>query len=388
MGTGARFFVMLSTTNPVSVNLAQVSSLEEKSEFVAMVNVQQMVRATCLEVMGAPPEQLAEYRREVLELQSLIRGFRQDVEELKRQGQHFPPGSPSGDSIGAGSMTSEETMIADNSGADLVLRPRFVEPPTRAWYEGRALPRFSVKVEVELGAGAAPDGLRLRASFLNGRGVCEEAKANGSGALVGGERYASVVAGHAVWEQLMVCEASSKHYGSFTIRVDAVSPPAGVRVLELRSEALTVQVGRMWSKRRKSDDEISPDDSINQIPGVRAAATPFLVPTYAVPQPPGPSPPRPPCSRARPRTPLPRLLPRVVRLQPTPLRAQVGARYVARLQMQGICSIGQFAAMAGTPEGRDTLCRLCKGAHRRAPHRTPLALALSRPRRLRCRPCR
>ena len=190
---------MLSTTNPVSVNLAQVSSLEEKSEFVAMVNVQQMVRATCLDVMGAPPEQLAEYRREVLELQSLIRGFRQDVEELKRQGQHFPPGSPSGDSIGAGSMTSEETMIADNSGADLVLRPRFVEPPTRAWYEGRALPRFSVKVEVELGAGAAPDGLRLRASFLNGRGLCEEAKANGSGALVGGERYASVVAGHAVW---------------------------------------------------------------------------------------------------------------------------------------------------------------------------------------------
>ena len=77
-----------------SVSLAQVSSLAEKQEFVAMVNVQQMVRATCLDVMGAPPEQLAEYRREVLELQSLIRGFRQDVEELKRQGQHSLPAVP------------------------------------------------------------------------------------------------------------------------------------------------------------------------------------------------------------------------------------------------------------------------------------------------------
>ena len=42
-----------------------------------------------------------------------------------------------------------------------------------------------------------------------------------------------------------------------------------MRVRELRSEPLQVQVGRMWSKRRKADDEISPSDSINQIPGVR-----------------------------------------------------------------------------------------------------------------------
>ena len=39
----------------------------------------------------------------------------------------------------------------------------------------------------------------------------------------------------------------------------------------------------------------------------------------------------------------------------------MGSRYVARLQLQGISSIGQFSAMAATPEGRATLCRLCKG---------------------------
>lgn len=248
------------------VSLAQVSSLAEKQEFVAMVNVQQMVRATCLEVMGAPPSQLAEYRREVLELQSIIRGFRQDLAELKSQSIHaLPPGSPSGDSA-AGSMASEETAVADS---DLVLRAHFVEPPTRSWYEGRPLPRFSVKLSGPDGE-TGPDGVRLRASFLNGRGRAEEAKANGSGPLVGGERFASVVAGCASWDQLLVCEASSKHYGNFSISIDAVGVPPGVRVLELRSEPMQVQVGRMWSKRRKADDEIGPDDSINQIPGVGA----------------------------------------------------------------------------------------------------------------------
>ena len=94
------------------------------------------------------------------------------------------------------------------------------------------------------------------------------------------------------------CEASSKHYGSFTILIDAVEVtlsgldlaptltsyltltpiltlkpqvPPHVRVRELRSEPLQVQVGRMWSKQRKADDEISPSDSINQIPGVGRA---------------------------------------------------------------------------------------------------------------------
>ena len=68
---------------------------------------------------------------------------------------------------------------------------------------------------------------------------------------------------------------------------------------QLDSEELaprTVQVGRMWSKRRKSETELGPEDPIAQIPGV-------------------------------------------------------GARYVARLQLHGVGTIGQFAAMAGTPQG-------------------------------------
>ena len=190
-----------------------------------MVGVQQMVRATCLQVMGAPPGQLAEYRREVLELHALIQGFRQDVAELKQQQsqqQVFPPSSPSIQS-NTGSVTgfeSEETVLDDAN--DMVLRVTWEEPPTRSWYEGRPLPLFNVRLDAENGGGAAPDGIRLRASFLNGRGGVEETKANGTSALVAGERYAYVVSGRAVWEQLVVCEASSKHYGSFTILIDAV----------------------------------------------------------------------------------------------------------------------------------------------------------------------
>ena len=101
-------------------------------------------------------------------------------------------------------------------------------------------------------------------------------------------------------------EPSSKHYGSFTLCITAAAVPDGCGVTELRSPPMTVQVGRMWSKRRKSEAELSTDDPIVQIPGV-------------------------------------------------------GARYVARLQLHGVATIGQFAAMAATGQGRDTLCRLCKG---------------------------
>ena len=69
--------------------------------------------------MGAPPGQLAEYRREVLELHALIQGFRQDVAELKqqqRQQQAFPPSSPS--ILSAIGSESEETTLAN----DTVLR--------------------------------------------------------------------------------------------------------------------------------------------------------------------------------------------------------------------------------------------------------------------------
>merc|ERR1719311_1493646 len=88
--------------------------------------------------------------------------------------------------------------------------------------------------------------------------------------------------------------------------ISAIRSPDGLGVEELRSQPLTVQVGRMWSKRRKAESELGPEDPITQIPGV-------------------------------------------------------GARYVSRLQLHGVQTIGQFAAMASTPEGRETMCRLCKG---------------------------
>ena len=210
------------TTPPFETSLAHMSSLEQRQEFVSMVGVQQMVRATCLQVAGAEPGQLAEYRQEVLELHALIQGFHQDVAELKQQQQEqqqeqwqqqqqqwqqqqqlLPPSSPSIQSANGCSMPSEET--------DTVLRVTWEEPPTRSWFEGRAMPLFNVRLDAEDGGGAAPDGIRLRASFLNGRGGVEETKANGKSALVAGQRYAYVTGGRAVWEQLVVCEASSKH---------------------------------------------------------------------------------------------------------------------------------------------------------------------------------
>ena len=98
-----------------------------------------------------------------------------------------------------------------------MLQMTWEEPPTFLWYEGRPLPLFSVRFDAANGGGAVPDGIRLRVSFLNGRGVIEETQTNGMNALVAGERYAYVAGGRAVWEQLVVSEASSKHYGSFTI---------------------------------------------------------------------------------------------------------------------------------------------------------------------------
>ena len=137
--------------------------------------------------------------------------------------------------------------------------------------------------------------------MLNGRGHVEENRANRTGELLAGDRTATVRNGLAEWTTLRVCEPSSKHYGCFTILVRCHSAPDGVGVEELRSEPLTVQVGRMWSKRRKAESELGPDDPITQIPGV-------------------------------------------------------GARYVSRLQLHGLSTIGQFAAMAATDAGREALC--------------------------------
>ena len=285
---------------------AALAGLGEKSEFVALAKMQQMVRVTCLEVMGGAPAQLDNYRREVLELQNLVKGYLSEVQELRQQQQQqqqqsspWTPSSPSTASIADSSVPGSPSPL-------MMLEASFDDVPERSWYENKPLPRFSVKLRQPSGEPYSPDDVVLRVSVLNGRGLVEEQRVSGTGELLMGERNAPVVGGVAAWESLRVSEPSSKHYGSFTLVITAAAAPEGVEIAELHSDPLTVQVGRMWSKRRKSESELGADDPIAQIPGV-------------------------------------------------------GARYVARLQLHGVATIGQFAAMAATGQGRDTLCRLCKG---------------------------
>mmetsp|Transcript_80265 Transcript_80265/g.159531 ORF Transcript_80265/g.159531 Transcript_80265/m.159531 type:complete len:827 (-) Transcript_80265:512-2992(-) len=298
--------------DPVASGLeAAISSLDKKSEFVALAKMQQMVRVTCLEVMGSAPSQVESYRREVLELQNLVKGYLSEVQELRQQQTQqmqqltrvnsidWTPSSPSTASV-------TDSVVPGSPVPLLLLDASFEEHPERSWYENKPLPRFTVQLRQPSGELYANDDMVLRASVLNGRGMVEERRVTGAGELLTGDRNAPVIGGVAAWETLRVSEPSSKHYGSFTMVITAAAAPDGYGMTELHSQPLTIQVGRMWSKRRKSEAELSPDDPITQIPGV-------------------------------------------------------GARYVSRLQLHGVSTIGQFAAMAATEQGRDTLCRLCKG---------------------------
>ena len=270
------------------------SLLEERAEFVSMVKMQQLVRVTCLEVMQSGPSQIEAYRQEVLQLQELVKGYLDEV-----RGARPPPSSPSTASLRSTSMPDSPAPLS-------LLEAYFEEPPQEQWYEHKPLPRFAVRVRTASGEDYAGDDLILAVSMLNGRGHEEEQRANGTGELLAGERTATVRNGVAEWSSLRVSEPSSKHYGSFTIVVRVHSAPEGVGIEELKSEPLTVQVGRMWSKRRKAESELGPDDPIAQIPGI-------------------------------------------------------GARYVSRLQLAGLATIGQFSAMAVTVSGRDRLNKLCRG---------------------------
>ena len=278
--------------------------MEERAEFVSMVKMQQLVRVTCLEVMKGPPDQIEAYRREVIELKTLVQGYLSEVRELRAQGggaaaPSHPP-TPDTASLRSSAPSSPGPPLA-------TLEARFEVAPTTGWYEHKPMPPFSVRLTLPSGEPyPTDDEVVLRVSMLNGRGHREESRANGSGELLSGERDAVVRNGVAEWTTLRVCEPSSKHYASFTLCVSAVKLPDGHGLDELRAPPMTVQVGRMWSKRRKAESELGPDDPITQIPGV-------------------------------------------------------GARYVSRLQLQGVTTIGQFAAMAATAAGRDTLCKLCKG---------------------------
>ena len=250
-----------------------------------------------MEVMGGgAAANVDAYRKEVVELQELVKGYLNEVRALRAEQQPAVPSSP-----------SAATASAPGSPGPLVmLEASFDEPPQSAWYEHKPLPRFTVRVTNTSGEAYEGEDVTLRVHMLNGRGYHEEQRANGTGELLAGERAAVVRNGLAEWNSLRICEPSSKHYGSFTMVVSAHRSPEGVGVAELKSAPITVQVGRMWSKRRKTEDELGPNDAITQIPGV-------------------------------------------------------GARYVSRLQLHGVSTIGQFAAMAATDQGRETLCKLCKG---------------------------
>ena len=290
-------------TAPSEALLAALQSsntglLDERAEFVSMVKMQQLVRVTCLEVMQGAPSQIEAYRKEVAELQELVKGYLHEVRE-SRGAQSQTPSSPSTASL-------HSSSVPHSPGPLTMLEATFEEAPQEQWYEHKPLPRFAVRVRQANGDDYPYDDVVLSVSMLNGRGQPEEQKANGSGELLSGERTAVVRNGLAEWTALRIGEPSSKHYGAFTMIVHCHTAPEGVGVEELRSSPLTVQVGRMWSKRRKAESELSADDPITQIPGV-------------------------------------------------------GARYVARLQLHGLATIGQFATMASTPAGRDALCKLCKG---------------------------
>ena len=274
--------------------LKSSSLLDERAEFVSLLKMQQMVGVACLEVLQGAPSQVEAYRKEVNELTNLVKGYLDEVREMRANGNKPEPSSPSTASI-------RSVSVPDSPGPLTLLDASFEEAPETQWYEHKPLPRFSVRVP-----GAADGEVVLSVSLLNGRGLAEEQKANGTGELIAGDRTAVVRGGVAEWANLRICEPSSKHYGAFTMIISAIRSPDGLGVEELRSQPLTVQVGRMWSKRRKAETDLGPEDPITQIPGV-------------------------------------------------------GARYVQRLQLHGISTIGQFSAMAATAHGRDSLCKLCKG---------------------------
>mmetsp|Transcript_4098 Transcript_4098/g.10610 ORF Transcript_4098/g.10610 Transcript_4098/m.10610 type:complete len:592 (+) Transcript_4098:24-1799(+) len=181
--------------------------------------------------------------------------------------------------------------------------------PIQSWYENRPMPPITVKLVNDQSPASLVTNLsdmRLRISLCNGRGLPEERTANGAQALLMGEREVRVQHGYATFQNLRVMEISQKHYGSFQLAISAVCIEEGVSIQPLRSKQFGVQVGRMWSKRRKSEDEILPDDPISQIPGV-------------------------------------------------------GNQYVSRLHENGVTQIRQFAALCATEEGKAMLQRMFKG---------------------------
>ena len=218
--------------------LEDCQTLEEKGDWLSLVQTQQMVRVTVLEVANAAPAQVEAYRREVLELKELIQSYRSDVQALRAaQSQSSTASNPV-----APSSPSTESLPASEEGV-LVLQAQFETPPKDFWYEGKPFPRFAVRLCTAAGEPWERADVRLAVTMKNGRGLAEERCAKKAGPLLAGETAAVVDgAGVAAWESLRVCEPSSKHYGSFTMVVRAVEAPQGVRVAELETADDKLQV--------------------------------------------------------------------------------------------------------------------------------------------------
>jgi hypothetical protein len=194
---------LLLICGPIVSGGSQVGS---KLDWADMVKMQQMVRVTCLEVLGAAPTQIEDYRREVVELQRVIQAFRDDVQQLRSQ-----QGSSAASDTDC--PASPVTPQASATGNSLSLLAAFDVHPKTTWFENRPLPSFSVRLMMPTGELYPHDDVALVASMQNGRGVTEERKANGQGELLAGERQAPVSGGVAEWSNLKICEPSSRHYG-------------------------------------------------------------------------------------------------------------------------------------------------------------------------------
>ena len=104
-----------------------MEGLLAKCDHLNMVKMQQMVRVTCLEVMGASPAQIDAFRSEVVELQSLVKGYLSEVAQLREQaapaptpqlsckGSDWTPSSPSTASVASHSVPGPAPTLSLDS---------------------------------------------------------------------------------------------------------------------------------------------------------------------------------------------------------------------------------------------------------------------------------
>ena len=148
-----------------------------------MVQMQQMVRVTCLEVMGAAPSKIDDFKAEVIRLQEVIQGFRDDLGQLKMR----PPpslASSTTSELAPSSPSTPQTMPDDaqpvaSPGTLLTLQMAFETEPKSVWFENRPMPPFSVRLTQPSGEEYPHDDVTLLVSLRNGRGQLEEHKASG-----------------------------------------------------------------------------------------------------------------------------------------------------------------------------------------------------------------